>query len=235
MTDQRDQGDGNQGNGNRNNERGLNDLGPEQLGPEPEEVVLERRIDRRLAQQQAGDWPWVRRLVGLIIIVGAFVLGWRMLAERSAEVIRLSERSKAVVPPLSGAIADTTGETSEVIQVDSTPQDTHDHGDANVLGRVVSPVRMERAILDSREANTIADCTKGQDAFRQIDLNAGTIAAGQATLETVFAPVVSSNRTVNTELSSGRAKRTLQMQNVRILDAKGQELRLHAAPRTQDG
>lgn len=192
------------------------DFAPEDFGSDAEEVVMLRRREKRLAAQNPKDYPWTRRIVGFVIIAAAFIYGWKNLNRRSDELVRQHARETSLATKLPG-----TSETpaNSVEKVDATESNTP----TNKVGVQV----VEYAKLDPKTMTTIAECTKGVNAFRQLDVGAKAAASGQATLESVFAPVMIE--------TAGKARRSVALQNVRIRTKSGEEWRLHASPRTQGG
>ncbi|MDZ4082297.1 MAG: hypothetical protein U1E10_05145 [Bdellovibrionales bacterium] len=198
---------------NDNGENGKTN-GPvaEEIGAE--EVVLERRIERRLREMEASDRPWLRRIVGSLIIVGSVYIGWKLMGSRiqyaKQEVARLKEQIPAPTPapkPSDGL---------------ASPQAT-----AVAPAPELAELETGGARLDADAATTISECTKGVEAFRLLNLDAGLIAQGTLTLEQTFAPVLKEER--------GRVKRTTSLENIRIRTRDGRELRLHITPRDQKG
>lgn len=173
--------------------------------------VFVRRLDRRLAKAREGDRPWLRRAVGLLVIVIAFYVGWRMMDRETDEIIRHVKtqyhRPSEPTGRVGGSDTSSTAPTPSVIlkpAVESLP---------------------DLVPLTGETLNQIADCTKGVNAFRRLALKTET--TSPATLESVFFPVLVSE--------PGVARSTVNLQNVRMRSKNGEEWRLHAAPKTQDG
>lgn len=186
-------------------------------GSEEEEVVLQRRIDRRLEANAKSDFPWLRRIVGLAIIAAAFFYGWRMLNSQSAEIVKHRVQEVANQMPAPEP-------TPEPL---ATPPSVNPSKNGMTAPIATELADLQPAKLDGSTLNTIVECTKGAHAFRLLDLDKQTIADGSASLESLFKPVLVPQ--------SGVAKRSVQLQNVRIRLKNGDELRLHAAPKTQSG
>ncbi len=185
-------------------------------GSEEEDIVLQRRIDRRLEANAKSDYPWLRRIVGFAIIAAAFFYGWQMLNRQGVEVVKQREQevaNKTIAPETAGPSA--------------TPAAVNPSKNGMTASIATELADLPPAKLDGSTLNTISECTKGANAFRLLDFNKKAIADGDATLESVFKPVL--------KAQSGIAKRTVQLQNVRIRTKKGEELRLHAVPKTQSG
>lgn len=188
---------------------------PEDFGSEAEEVVLLPRREQRLKAQNPKDYPWTRRFVGFAIIAAAFIFGWKSLNRRTEELVRQHARESwtVSVPPASVDQTAIAGKPSDLKDSNSTGTKTHRS--------------LELAKLDPKTMTTISECTKGVNAFRQLDVGPVAAAGGQATLESVFAPVLKEVK--------GQARRVVALQNVRIRTKNGEEWRLHASPQTQGG
>ncbi len=177
--------------------------------------VFVRRLEKRLENARKGDRPWIRRIVGGLVILLTFYIGWRMLdAQREAIAAHLKKRA-AQEARMNGGTGSVTSTTP------SAPVPTP----AVILKPVVenTPVSVP---LTAETLDQIAECTKGSNPFRQLHLKAD--AQNPATLESVFAPVLISER-------NGVARSSLNLQNVRMRVKGGEEWRLHAAPKTQNG
>lgn len=180
----------------------------------PEEIVLERRIERRLRELETSDRPWLRRIVGSLIIVLSIYVGWKLMGSRIQHVQEEVTRLRDQIPA-------------------PTPAPKPSDGLASPQGPTVAPapeladLATGGARLDVDAATTISECTNGVDAFRLLNLDAGQIAQGTLTLEQAFAPVLKEER--------GRVKRTTTLENIRIRTRDGRELRLHVTPRDQKG
>lgn len=188
-------------------------IDPENPGAEDEEVVLVRRIDKRLAAREK-DFPWVRRVLGFSVIALAFYLGWTMLNRKSEEILRIHAQQK-----------------KEEARRDANYAAAHPSPSAS-SEPILKPILNGRDLvpsvaLDGPTVAAIAECTKGVNAFRQLDLDPAKAAKGEATLETVMAPAFIESR--------GSARRTVNLQNIRIRAKNGEEWRLHASPKTQNG
>ena len=182
-----------------------------------EEVVVQRRIDRRLEPKR--DYPWLRRIVGFAIIGAAFFYGWRTLNRQSAEIVKYHAQNQAMLPKTS---------PSPLKQLSS--QIGNDVSKTPNANGMTAPIATEYGVevpapLDGPTLNTISECTKGANPFRALDFDRESIARGNSTLESVFKPV----------FNASTARRTVQLQNVRIRTKTGDELRLHGAPQTQNG
>lgn len=185
--------------------------GPKNDEDSGDEVIV-RRIDKRLAKREETDLPWVRRIVGFAIIIGAFWYGWTMMNQKSAKLIQQTKREAALsrVSPTT----DTSQSSTSLLPLDSkSPPE--------------KPPAATAVLLDQQNLTLISECTKGVNAFRGLDLNASVAAAGTASLESVLKPVL--------VMRKGLVRRSVQLQNIRIKTKTGDELRLHAAPRTQGG
>lgn len=179
-----------------------------------EEIVLERRIERRIRELEASDRPWLRRIVGSLIIVGSIYIGWKLMGSRIQNVKEEVARMKDQIPAPTPAPKPRDGLVSS-------------QGPAVAPAPELAEVATGGARLDADAATTISECTKGVDAFRLLKLDAGQIAQGTLTLEQTFAPVLKEER--------GRVKRTTTLENIRIRTRDGRELRLHITPRDQKG
>ena len=51
-----------------------------------EEVVLKRRIEERIERLEKGDRPWLRKIIGWMIIVLSLATGWKLLTDRSQTI-----------------------------------------------------------------------------------------------------------------------------------------------------
>lgn len=199
----------------------LNERGLSTDENEAEEVIV-RRIDRKLAAREKADYPWTRRFIGFAIILAAFYFGWKSLNRQSAEILRRKAEMAAQKPPLSPL-----GE-APANQPGTSPSPTQTAQDA-----AVSPLTLPAgaplmsAPLDIATVNTISECTKGVNAFRQLDLRRKKSENGETTLESVFEPAL--------DTGNDRAKRVVNLQNVRIRTKTGAEWRLHASPQSQTG
>lgn len=179
-----------------------------------EEIVLERRIDRRLRELETGDRPFLRRVVGTLVIVGSVYIGWKMMGSRIKNAKEEITRLKVQIPAPTAAPRPADGlERSDEVPVAPAPK--------------LAELATGGARIDVEAATTISECTKGIDAFRLLRLDAGQIAQGTLTLEQSFAPVLKEER--------GRAKRATTLENIRIRTRDGRELRLHITPRDQKG
>lgn len=189
--------------------------GPKNDEDSGDEVIV-RRIDKRLAKRDETDLPWLRRIVGFAIIIGAFWYGWTMMNQKSAELIQQTKREAALsrVSPTT----DTSKTSSSLIPLPG-PQDSKAPPEKSPPAVAV--------LLDPQSLTTISECTKGVNAFRGLDLNASVAASGTASLESVLKPVLVARK--------GLVRRSIQLQNIRIKTKTGEELRLHAAPKTQGG
>lgn len=179
-----------------------------------EEEVLVRRIDRRLEPKR--DYPWLRRIIGFTIIASAFFFGWKSLNRQTDAILKYRAQNQALHPQGTA--------TPAPLKQDDTKKQ-------NVSG-MTAPIATEYGVdmpapLDGPTLNTISECTKGANAFRNLNFDREKIASGDATLETVFTPVFVATK--------GQSKRTVQLQNVRIRTKTGEELRLHGSPQTQNG
>lgn len=192
------------------------------ISSEGEDVVLVRRIDRRLEARAKSDRPWLRRIVGLLIIGAAFYYGWKILNRKSEEIIKFhAERNRQLLSQeqtLEAVAAATNRETPAPASEKPGPIST-------------GPDLSLPVPLDAATVTTISECTKRVNAFRQIDLDPTKITNGEATIESIFSPVFNPDPARN----ATRSRRTVNLQNVRIRTKTGEELRLHAAPKTQTG
>jgi hypothetical protein len=189
---------------------------PEDFGSDAEEVVMLRRREKRLAAQQSKDYPWTRRILGFGIIAAAFFYGWKSLNHRTDEMVRQHDRENLIATKLPPSI---TATPSSVPKIDAK--------DSNAPTNIMIQEPLEKAKLDPKTMTTIAECTKGVDAFRLLDVGPRASASGESTLESVFSPVMLEQKS--------RARRSVALQNVRIRTKSGEEWRLHASPRTQGG
>ncbi len=179
----------------------------DRLGEDVEEVVLERRIERRLQEFESSDRPWTRRILGSLIILASGYAGWKMIGARTEEAKVELARIKTQIPPPTAAQTGLEAKNSSTV--------------------VSADVASGGAQVDVTAANIIAECTKGADAFRLLNLDANAIAQGTLTLEQAFSEVLKEDR--------GRVKRTTSLENIRIRTRDGRELRLHITPRDQKG
>lgn len=177
-----------------------------------DDVVIERRIDRRLRDLETSDRPWLRRFVGAMIIVASVYIGWKMMGYRVKELNEEVSRLKTQIPAPTPA-----PKPSEVLSVPGAKSETSGLAEGATGG----------ALVDVQAATTISECTKGVDAFRYLKLDAEAIAKGTLTLEQTFSSVLKEER--------GRVKRTTTLENIRIRTRDGRELRLHITPRDQKG
>lgn len=184
-----------------------------ELPPDVDEVeILVRRIDKKLEEQNKGDLPWVRRIVGFLIIGAAFYFGWKMLDDRAQDL------AKHTKPPGLSPVGESPGTTkSDSILDQSSP--------AMATLEEVTP--LAPAPLDAATVTMISECTKGVNAFRMLDLDREKTTKGEATLESIFQPVFLEK--------AGSVRRTKLLQNVRIRAKNGEEWRLHASPQKQNG
>jgi hypothetical protein len=176
-----------------------------------EDVVFERRLEKRLRRIHEGDRPWLRRLAGISIILFTLVVGWRLTVSRNKEIAQSHRTSKHQSRPES-KIESESG--------------TH-RKDAEGPALEARKVDLREAFLDAPAVSTIAECTKGIDAFRLLNLSVHDVAKGGATLDSVFAPALNPK--------SPGVKRQVNLINIRILDASGTEVRLHAIPEGESG
>jgi hypothetical protein len=186
--------------------------GPTNDSDNGEDVVLERRIDRRLRDLETGDRPWLRRFVGVSIILASVYFGWKMMGSRIDQVREEVTRLKVQIP------APTPAPKPAVGLVESQ---------AKNLTPGLSDLVSGGALVDVQAATTISECTKGVDAFRLLNLDANAVSKGALTLEQTFSTVLKEER--------GRVKRTTTLENIRIRTRDGRELRLHITPRDQKG
>lgn len=176
------------------------------------DVVIERRIDRRMRELETGDRPWIRRLIGVLIIVASVYVGWKMMGSRIEQVKDEVTRLRVQIPAPTPAPA-----LSEGLEQTEKSQ----------LSPGLSEVAQGGASIDVQAATTISECTKGADAFRLLNLDPTAITQGTLTLEQIFSPVLKEER--------GRVKRSITLENIRIRSRDGRELRLHITPRDQKG
>jgi hypothetical protein len=177
-----------------------------------QDVVIERRIDRRLRDLETGDRPWLRRFVGALIILASVYFGWKMMGSRVDQVRDEVTRLKAQIPAPTPAPKPSIGLAES--QTKNLPPG-------------LSDLATGGALIDVPTATTIAECTKGVDAFRLLNLDANAVSKGTLTLEQTFSTVLKEER--------GRAKRTTTLENIRVRTRDGRELRLHITPRDQKG
>ncbi len=213
------------------NDSAKHEMPPDQLTDAADvDVVFVRRREKRRAALKSRDYPWLRRFIGLGIIVGVFAYGWKTLDSRSEELRRQRARETRMAmrtaPPAGaslGAVETQSGALADATSAGGPPPPTLNQP----LG--AGPVDFERdeAVLDPKTMTTIGECTKGENAFRALDVGAKAAARGDATLESVFKPTLIE--------AKGRARRTVSLQNVRIRLKNGEELRLHGSPKTQSG
>lgn len=192
-------------------------IDPKNLGNDEEEIVLKRRIERRLEARSKWDMPWARRIVGAAIILAAFVYGWRTLNQQSKELIRARNEAKAREAQTANVVVGPSATPASAVPSEDgmTGPIGSDHEDTGP------------AKLDSATMTSISDCTKGANAFRLLDFNKKAIADGSSEIESVFKPVLVPQKDV--------AQRSVQLQNVRIRTKSGEELRLHATPQGESG
>ena len=174
-----------------------------------EDVVYERRLERRLRRIHEGDRPWLRRTVGVLIILITLVVGWRLIVARNQEILELHRQSRREFE--QAKILEEKGSDSK--EVSTSKSDQVDTVEA------MAPIE---AFLDAPAVTTIAECTKGVDAFRLLNLSKESVSKGEATLDTVFMPVL------DPKLQG--VKRQVNLLNIRILDINGKEIRLHVVP-----
>lgn len=183
-----------------------------------EDVVLERRIDKRLRRIEETDMPWTRRVVGGAIIALALFLGWRMMVNRAAhEIERVAEeKGHHRLPEATSATDPATNQTASLQAEVATGNSAE------------KAVAVDLAVVDQATLETISECTKGDDAFRLLKTRPNDFSEAQpATLENAFAPIF--------DAKAQKTKRQLSLQNVKIMTATGEEWRLHAATETQKG
>lgn len=181
--------------------------------------IFVRRLEKRLEKARETDRPWIRRAVGAAVILLAFYIGWRMLdAQREMIAAHLKKRNAQQALKADG---DTGSAGLPASNSNAAPVPTPAVILKPVVENVPAPVHLTTETLDQ-----IADCTKGSNPFRQLNLKPD--AQNAATLESVFAPVLISER-------NGVARSSLNLQNVRMRTKSGEEWRLHAAPKTQAG
>lgn len=193
-----------------------------------EDEIIVRRIDERLARRDQSDLPWLRRIVGASIIVGAFWYGWTELNRKSDEIVQRTKREAArkliAVPEGKSAAGVFSGISPESKLGQAVS--TNVSANASEVSDLAPPLESKPSVFLSPESlTTISKCTKGVPAFRRMDLGGAT--SGGSSLESVFKPVLTT--------ASGRARRSVQLQNLRIRTKAGEELRLHASPKTQKG
>ena len=176
--------------------------------------VIVRRIDKRLAKRDQSDMPWLRRVVGLSIIVSAFWYGWTTMDRKSTELIQKTKREEALsrVSPTT----DTSKPKASLLPPNSKPKSSAETTPA-----------VAAVFLDSQSLTTISECTKGVKALGGLNLDSAVAASGAASLESVFRPVLDAKK--------NQGRRSVQLQNVRIRTKAGEEWRLHAAPKAQGG
>lgn len=179
-----------------------------------EDLVYERRLERRLRRIQEADRPWLRRTVGVLIILITLFVGWRLIVARNQEIVELHRQSTREF--VHEKMVEKNGSDSK--DVSSEKSDTVDGFEA---------MQSIEAFLDAPTVTTIAECTKGVDAFRLLNVSKESVAKGEATLDTVFAPVL--------QPKLAGAKRQVNLLNIRILDQSGKEIRLHVLPEGESG
>lgn len=189
-------------------------MSEENFGDEKEEVFV-RRLEKRLAANEASDRPYLRKFIGFLIIIAAFYFGWKSLDRDAAEIKRRRAENVAV------------NEDTPVTAPSATPQVKLSSVPSKVASNPDIAEAIEKAPLDSATIEVISDCTKGANAFRLLSLKPGKSAENPATLESVFKPVL--------EKSAGKNRVSLQLQNVRIRAKNGEEWRLHASPNAASG
>lgn len=174
-----------------------------------EEVVYERRLERRLRRIHEGDRPWLRRAVGVSVILITLVVGWRLIVARNQEIVEMHRQSQLEF------------EQAKMLEANGSDSKEVSSAKSEIAERVETLVPIE-AFLDGPAVTTIAECTKGVDAFRLLNLSKESVSKGEATLDSVFAPVL--------EPKLPGVKRQVNLLNIRILDVTGKEIRLHVVP-----
>lgn len=198
----------------------IGDTNTQPTSPDEGAPVFVRRLEKRLAKSAASDRPWLRRVVGFAVIAFALFLGWRMMDSKSEEHLRHMKRQQA------RQAREDAGRAALPAELRPAPVPTP----AVVLKPVVESMPAP-VPLTGETLNQIADCTKGVNAFRQLELKPE--ANKPATLESVFAPVfiLENNHSEKNRI----ARSNLNLQNVRMRTKSGEEWRLHASPKTQNG
>lgn len=182
----------------------------DEVDDKSEDVVYERRLERRLRRIRENDRPWLRKVIGVLVILTSIFVGWRLIVARNQQIVEMHRQS----------------------QRDYQAQTSPGNLGPNPTGSVAEqepPLesRSPEAYLDIPTANIISECTKGVDAFRLLNLSGEMLSKGEATLDSVFAPVL--------EAKSTGVKRQVNLLNIRIRDKSGAEVRMHAVPEGESG
>lgn len=169
---------------------------------------LEKREMRRIQRLQA-DWPLLRRILGMLVIAGVLMYGWKSLDQRAEqERKRLAELGllqNAQPTPLPGE-DDWT----------KPPEELRDR----------LPEQVAELPLSNEVRQTISQCTQGDDAFRLLELKAELV-----TMESAWMPVLPLQ---TAQQKASRIRRQLSLVNVSIRRS-GEEWRLQAAPEGERG
>ncbi len=187
-------------------------------------MVYERRLERRLRRIRENDRPWLRRVIGVSVILLSIFVGWRLIVARNHQIVemhRQSQREFQEQERRKGEQAGTKATSGVASGLGPNPTGSVTEEDP-ALDALDVP-----AYLDIPTVNVISECTKGIDAFRLLNLSGEVLSKGEATLDSVFAPAL--------EAKAIGVKRQVNLLNIRIRDAKGTEVRMHAVPDGESG
>lgn len=199
----------------------MSDKNDDEVDGTTEEVVFERRLERRLRRIHEGDRPWLRRFIGVTIILISIFLSWRIVVSRNQQIVEMYHQSEREFQEQERRKKEQAGAQLDPALGPNPTGPSQDH--ATVPEDVVAV----EAFLDVPTANTISECTKGVDAFRLLNLSSDVLSKGEATLDSVFAPAL--------EAKALGVKRQVNLLNIRIRDAAGVEVRMHAVPDGESG
>lgn len=154
------------------------------LPDDGEVVVFERRLEKRLRAIHETDRPWLRKVLGVLIILGTFYLGMKSIANRAKEDKARYEESMrargldphAPAPPEEKLAADEPRPTPKPLI----------------------------AVVNDEALALIGDCTKASDGFRLLALRQK--ADSPMTLDSVFAPVLAKSAGARQQLTLQNVK-----------------------------
>lgn len=130
-------------------------------GDNEQEIVIERRADKRRRDLEAQDRPVLRRLIGFLIL--AATAYYALITVRSSWKGRPVTLPPIVLAPVKAPSLNPMGGATQ------TP-----HAEV--------PVQSPAIPIDESALQTIANCTTGVDTLKTLDLKA-------TSLESVFAPI----------------------------------------------
>ncbi len=169
---------------------------------------MEKREMRRLRRLQ-NDWPLLRRILGMLVIVGVLLYGWKSLDRRAEqERKRLAELGLLSSPqptPIPG-------------------EDDWTQPPPELRDRI--PEQVAEVPISKEARQIISQCTQGDDAFRLLDLKSELV-----TMESAWAAVLPLELA---QQKASRIRRQLSLVNVSIRRS-GEEWRLQAAPEGERG